>query len=184
MIFSSTASDGSTAAACRASSTFSSRHPRYTKQFGLLQNGLCGPLLLVGRIAVIAEDVADDDANERDWTRYFFERTFSSLLSSFCNNSTARLRWGRCWTSARNSSDKIEMSGFFNPAASKMSATLTNFRHAYSLLPCVPGSVGSPSSLRNLLCFSIALVIVFSTSTKLLWVSSKTISASAVAVLM
>ena len=64
-------------------------------------------------------------ANERDWTKYFFEQIFSSLLSSFCNNSTARLRCGECWTSARNSSDKIEMSGFFNPAASKMSMSLS-----------------------------------------------------------
>src|SRR5256884_566956 len=39
------------------------------------------------------------------------------------SNSTARFFCGMFRTSARNSSDRIEMSGFFNPAAAKMSTT-------------------------------------------------------------
>ena len=50
-------------------------------------------------------------------------RVATSPRSSFCNNSTARLRWGIPSTSARNSSDSTEMSGLSSPAAAKMSIT-------------------------------------------------------------
>ena len=106
-------------------------------------------------LAVFAEDAADEDADlglgafaQRSVNRHAFgdlrdqlpgdgfQRRlaenfygavvhFQRVVAFFCNNSTARLRCGKCWTSARNSSDKIEMSGFFNPAASKMSMTLS-----------------------------------------------------------
>ena len=50
-------------------------------------------------------------------------RVLISSFSSFRSSSNARFRCGRARTSARNSSERIEMSGFFSPAAAKMSTT-------------------------------------------------------------
>ena len=62
-------------------------------------------------------------AKERAWTRFLRRRVASSPRRSFCNSSTARLRCGIPRTSARKSSDRIEMSGLSSPAAAKMSVT-------------------------------------------------------------
>ena len=75
----------------------------------MLENGLGCLFLLVRRVAVLAEDA--------------LHGARISLLSSFRSYSTARFFCGMCLTSARNSSDRMEMSGFFNPAAAKMSTT-------------------------------------------------------------
>jgi len=60
---------------------------------------------------------------ERACTTFLRPRRSISPLSNLFSSSTARLRRGMPCTSARNSSDRIETSGFFRPAAAKMSTT-------------------------------------------------------------
>ncbi len=48
-------------------------------------------------------------------------RVLISPSSSFLSSSTAKFRWGMPRTSAKNSSERIEMSGFLSPAAAKRS---------------------------------------------------------------
>jgi hypothetical protein len=62
-------------------------------------------------------------AKERAWTTFLWRRDWISPFSNFRSSSTARFRWGVPRTSARNSSEKIEMSGFLSPAAAMMSTT-------------------------------------------------------------
>ena len=54
-----------------------------------------------------------------------------SPASSFRSSSTATFRCGSALTSARNSSDRMEMSGFFSPAAAKMSITSSGAATAF-----------------------------------------------------
>ena len=61
--------------------------------------------------------------NERPLTRFVFERAFISSLSSFCNTSRAIFLCFISFNSSIKSSERMDMSGFFIPAASKMSMT-------------------------------------------------------------
>ncbi|KYF89764.1 hypothetical protein BE20_19720 [Sorangium cellulosum] len=61
--------------------------------------------------------------NASDWTRLVRLRTFSSSCRSFRSSSTATFLCCIAFTSARNSSDRMERSGRFSPAAANTSIT-------------------------------------------------------------
>ena len=85
--------------------------PRLPGRFRWLGSG-------IARIAfssISAKDLA--------WTNILSAACLISPSSSLRSISTAKFRCGIPRISARNSSERIEMSGFLNPAAAKMSMT-------------------------------------------------------------
>ncbi len=66
-------------------------------------------------------------------TTFLRDRTLISPVSNFRNNSTARFFCGIPRTSARNSSERIERSGFLSPAAAKMS-TISSDTTAFEII--------------------------------------------------
>ncbi len=70
-----------------------------------------------------------------------------SPLSSFCRASSARFFFSICWTSARNSSERIEISGVLMPAAARMSTISVETTARIEQICWMAKSRGRPDSL-------------------------------------